>query len=374
MLKRFLLIFSILVFGFLLHSIYVLFDGFKMQEEVKMNILAEAYVQFNKVKAEDDITLITKIIENNNSIPMIVTSEKDSILLDQNIKYSEKNRNKVLQVKLAEMKNYHQPIKINISKNKYQKIYYAPSDILKKLKFYPVLLVVIFFVFVCIVFTTFNVSSINQKNRLWNGMAKETAHQIGTPLSSLLGWVAILRTEPIDQTYVDEIEKDVEHLNFIANRFSKIGSTPKLEVQNLSVIIEEAITYFKVRTSKNMVFNYVNMATSQEDLKLNKDLIGWVLENLFKNAIDAMQGKGKIEVFLSNDEKYFKLKIIDTGKGIPKKLYNKVFEPGYTTKERGWGLGLSLTKRIIEKYHRGKIFIKESQKDIGTTFQINFYR
>ena len=197
--------------------------------------------------------------------------------------------------------------------------------------------------FILVVFTLFSLSSSAQKNKLWNGMAKETAHQIGTPLSSLLGWVAILRTENVDQTYVDEIENDVHHLNVIANRFSNIGSVPKLESQNISTVIEENLSYFKTRSSKNIVFSYHNYCKRAPIIPINKELISWVLENLFKNAIDAMQGKGEIdiELGLSRNEKYYRLKISDTGKGIPKKLQKKIFEPGFTTKERGWGLGLS---------------------------------
>lgn len=216
----------------------------------------------------------------------------------------------------------------------------------------------------------FNSSAISDKNKLWSGMAKETAHQIGTPLSSLLGWVAILRTENIDQTYVDEIEKDVEHLNVIANRFSKIGSQPNLEAHNISDIINNKIAYFELRSSKNVLFHFNNPNFNTVAF-VNKELFGWVLENIIKNAIDAMQGKGSITIEVINDVSDLQVLITDTGKGIPKKLQKKIFEPGFTTKERGWGLGLSLTRRIISQYHKGKVFVRQSQKNTGTTFQIN---
>ncbi|NIJ43938.1 hypothetical protein FHR24_000377 [Wenyingzhuangia heitensis] len=348
---------------------YIFFNSFQKQEEIKMEILAEAYVQFNKATNNEDISLLVKIIENNNSIPMIVTDVEGTILLDQNIPYKENNKQKVLSKRLEEMKKVHLPIEINISKDKNQYIYYSNSEILNRLRFYPLALAFIFVIFLLIIYNVFNASSISDKNKLWSGMAKETAHQIGTPLSSLLGWVEILRSENIDQTYVDEIQKDVEHLNIIANRFSKIGSEPILNIHNPSLIIEDTIAYFKSRSSKNVVFNY-NKPNNKLSVKLNKDLFGWVLENIIKNAIDAMSGKGNIDIQLRDTSNEIQILITDTGKGIPKNLQKKIFEPGFTTKERGWGLGLSLTKRIITKYHNGKVFVKQSQKHTGTTFLI----
>lgn len=365
-----LLVLATAIVGVVLVNTYQFFEGFKKQEEVKMEILADAYFQFNKSKANDDISLLVKIIENNNSIPMIVTDEYNNILLDQNIKYNKNEKEKFLAEKLKEMKELHPPIVINISEEKYQYIYYATSEILNKLRYYPLALIFIFILFLGVNYMVFTASSVSDKNKLWSGMAKETAHQIGTPLSSLLGWVAILRSENIDQTYVDEIEKDVEHLNVIANRFSKIGSEPNLKSYSLSEIVEDKISYFESRSSKNVLFHFAkphfNMTTH-----VNKDLFGWVLENIIKNAIDAMQGKGCINIQVIDAVGELQLLITDTGKGIPKKLQKKIFEPGYTTKERGWGLGLSLTNRIITKYHKGKVFVKQSQKNRGTTFQIN---
>ncbi len=369
--KKMLLVIAAAIVGVILWNTYQFFEGFKKQEEIKMEILAEAYFQFNKAKAEDDISLLVKIIENNNSIPMIVTDHENKILLDQNIDYKKDNKDKTLLKELEEMKNLHPPIKINILEGKNQYIYYSTSKILNKLRFYPLAFIIIFIVFIYIIYMVFTASSISDKNKLWSGMAKETAHQIGTPLSSLLGWVAILRTENLDQSYVDEIEKDIEHLSVIANRFSKIGSEPTLVLDNPSEIIENTISYFKIRSSKNLIFNYTPPDNQVISVKLNRDLFGWVLENIIKNAIDAMQGKGNINIQLIDQETEIQILITDTGKGVPKKLQRKIFEPGFTTKERGWGLGLSLTKRIINQYHKGKVFIKQSQKHTGSTFQIN---
>jgi len=368
--KQILLILITGIISTTLYYTYVFFDAFKRQEEIKMEILAEAYIQFNKATDNEDISLLVKIIENNNSIPMIVTDSNNKILLDQNINHSKENREKVLLKKLKEMKETHLPIEINISKNQTQHIYYSNSEILNKLQFYPFALTVIFIFFLALMYFILNASSVSGKNKLWSGMAKETAHQIGTPLSSLLGWVEILRSENIDQSYVDEIQKDVEHLTIIANRFSKIGSEPVLKLNDASKIIDETISYFRARSSKNIIFSY-NKQGIPVFAKLNEDLFGWVLENLIKNAIDAMQGKGDINIQLLNNQEGIQILITDTGKGISKKLQRKIFEPGYTTKERGWGLGLSLTQRIICKYHNGKVFVKQSQPQTGTTFQIN---
>lgn len=368
--KQILLLIATGIVGIILLNTYHFFKEFQRQEIVRMEILADAYFQFNKSKPDDDISLLVKIIENNKSIPMIVTDDSDQILLDQNIDYEIDNKEEVLAKKLKEMKDLHPPIEINISETKNQHIYYSYSEILNKIRFYPLALVLIFIVFLAVIYTVLNASSVSEKNKLWSGMAKETAHQIGTPLSSLLGWVEILRAENIDPSYVDEIEKDVEHLNIIANRFSKIGSKPTLEPNNPSEIIENTIKYFKIRTSKNIVFNYTK-PKKKIQLMLNKDLFGWVLENIIKNAIDAMQGKGNIDIQLADTSSEINILITDTGKGIPKNLHKKIFEPGFTTKTRGWGLGLSLTHRIIKKYHNGKIFVKQSQKHTGSTFQIN---
>lgn len=372
--KKILIVLAVVIVGAVLWNTLQFFEGFKEQEKVKMEILADAYVAFNKTNSEDDISLLVKIIENNKTIPMIVTEilsdGRDTIVMDQNITYPTEERLEVLKKKLKEMKAQHTPIEINVSKEKNQYIYYANSDILEKLKYYPLALIFVFLLFLGVLYAVTNASYNSDKNKLWNGMAKESAHQIGTPLSSLLGWVEILRTENIDQSYVDEMEKDVARLGVIANRFSKIGSQPVRTLCNPSELIATTVSYFKNRSSKNVLFFYEAPENTPE-IKLNEELFGWVLENLIKNAIDAMQGRGEIKLELRGAPNELQLLVTDTGKGIPKKLQKKIFEPGFTTKERGWGLGLSLSKRIITTYHNGKIFVKQSQKNVGTTFQIN---
>lgn len=215
----------------------------------------------------------------------------------------------------------------------------------------------------------FKSGKIAEQNKLWTGMAKETAHQIGTPLSSLLGWIAILRTEDIDPSYVDEIEKDVNRLNIIANRFSKIGSLPELLPQDVVAISRNVFNYLASRSSKQLHFEF-SSNTDATELPLNKELFGWVIENLLKNAIDAMQGKGELKLEIDDKAKFLKIRVTDTGKGIPKSQFKQVFKPGFTTKKRGWGLGLSLSKRIINDYHKGKIAVLKSEIGKGTTFEI----
>jgi signal transduction histidine kinase len=215
----------------------------------------------------------------------------------------------------------------------------------------------------------FNSNKIAETNKLWTGMAKETAHQIGTPLSSLLGWIAILKMEKVDDKYVEEIEKDVARLNTIANRFSKIGSIPELKKENITTITKQAFDYLESRSSKQISF-YFSSDKNDAFVNLNDELFGWVIENLIKNAIDAMQGKGELKVHIEDKQKKIKITVSDTGKGMSKKLFNQIFKPGYTTKKRGWGLGLSLSKRIVEDYHKGKIFVQKSEIGKGTTFEI----
>lgn len=219
----------------------------------------------------------------------------------------------------------------------------------------------------------FSSNKIAEQNRLWTGMAKETAHQIGTPLSSLLGWIEILKSENIDQDYVMEMGKDVDRLNTIANRFSKIGSVPELKKHNIISASKTAFDYLKNRSSKQVSFQF-NAAIDTAFSNINQELFGWVIENLVKNAIDAMKGKGSLALDISTTEKRIKILVTDTGKGIPKSRFKHIFKPGFTTKKRGWGLGLSLSKRIIEEYHNGKIIVKKSEVNKGTSFEIQLIK
>ena len=369
--KRFIAIMVVILMSVILWNTYVFSKDLKSEEKVKMEILAEAYNLFNVAHPDDKgILLFLKIVEENKSIPMIVTDNEGNIILNQNIELPKKNPEKVLQKELALMKEANIPITIELSPTNKQYIYYRNSKLLEKLEFYPIALVIIFMLFLTVVYFVFKSGNEAEKNKLWSGMAKETAHQIGTPLSSLLGWIEILKTENVDPDYITEIEKDVKRLNVIADRFSKIGSIPTLKQDNLTETISYTIDYFERRSSKKILFSFTDKFNGEVLTQFNKELIGWVLENLIRNAIDAMQGRGEINLELSSNGTHIVLLVSDTGKGIPRKMQKQIFKPGFTTKSRGWGLGLSLTKRIIEDYHKGKISVKKSKKDLGTTFEI----
>ena len=251
----------------------------------------------------------------------------------------------------------------------FQTIYYGNSPLLKKIGYYPLALLLIILLFAAVVYFFYRSTKTAEQNKLWTGMAKETAHQIGTPLSSLVGWTEILKTEKVNPEYIAEIEKDIDRLQTITDRFSKIGSAPTLETLDLVEVTTSSYEYLKSRSSKLINFE-IEHPDKEILVNLNAQLYSWTIENLVKNAIDAMKGKGDLKLSITQVEKQVFVNITDTGKGIPKQLFNKIFEPGYTTKKRGWGLGLSLAKRIVEDYHKGKIKVVESEIGKGTTIQI----
>ena len=368
--KRIAIAVSFVIVTLILWNTYTFFQNFKNEERVKMEILAEAQKEIGSISdLNASVTLPLKVIENNNSIPMILVDEKGDILYTQNLDSIKSLNPKYIEKQLAIMKNQNEPITISYDGKNKQFIYYKDSDLLNKLTYYPIALILILILFLTLIYLFYSSNKAAETNRLWKGMAKETAHQIGTPLSSLLGWISILKMEKVDETYIDEIEKDVYRLNTIANRFSKIGSVPELKSENIISVTKQAFDYLESRSSKQISFSF---KTDEKEIKtkLNKELFGWVIENLIKNAIDAMQGKGKLHLEISQTQKKVKIIVSDTGKGMPKKLFKQIFKPGFTTKKRGWGLGLSLSKRIVEDYHKGKIFVKKSELGKGTTFQI----
>ena len=366
--KRLIILISVVIVSLILWNTYVFFKKFKHEERVKMELFATAIQEFgNNPNLDADMNLELKVLENNDT-PCISVSENGTIGEDHNLDSSRTSDPLYLQEQLEIMKNQNDPIEINYLGKK-EFIYYRDSDLLQKLTYYPVALILILGLFLGVIYLFFNSSKIADQNKLWTGMAKETAHQIGTPLSSLLGWVTILKTENINQEYVTEIEKDVDRLNIIANRFSKIGSLPSLEENNVVAVTSNIFNYLKSRSSKQVEFTFQS-STDEILVNVNTELYGWVIENLIKNAIDAMQGKGAVSVDINEDNYRIIVLISDTGKGIPKSKFSQVFRPGFTTKKRGWGLGLSLSKRIIEDYHKGKIFVKKSEINKGTTFEI----
>lgn len=367
---RWILVFaSFFIISIILWNTYTFFQIFKNEERLKMNLLAKAQKTLINADENTDVELPLQIFNNNNSIPVILT-ENDSIINTINIDESIVKDKEKSMAFLANLKKENEPIIIEYAPNKFQKWYYGNSALLNKLKYYPVALLLIIFLFSALIYYFYRSTKIATQNKLWAGMAKETAHQIGTPLSSLIGWVEILKSENIDETTTSEIEKDIDRLQTITDRFSKIGSEPILERSDIIKETLQTYHYLQSRFSKQIEFSFESPKSSIYTM-LNPVLHSWTIENLIKNAIDAMKGKGKIAVLIQEDPVYVKINVSDTGSGISKKQFKTIFEPGFTTKKRGWGLGLSLTKRIVKEYHKGNIKVLHSEIGKGTTMQIS---
>ena len=364
---------SFLIIVLILWNTYTFFQIFKNEERLKIELWAEAQKSINNATSDTDLDLAFNIITNNNTIPILLTNQKDSILqsinIDENI-IKDSIKAKAL---LKSFKNANKRVEMQYAKGKFHYLYYTNSPLLNKLKYYPIALLLIIFLFGALVYNYYKTNKISGQNKLWAGMAKETAHQIGTPLSSLIGWVEIMKADNVDETTVEEIEKDINRLQNITDRFSKIGSEPVLEQKDLVEETKKAYEYLQSRFSKQVVFTF-KAPEHQIPISINPTLHSWTIENLVKNAIDAMKGRGSIDVTIEDDWKITKIKVTDSGKGIPKNQIKTIFEPGFTTKKRGWGLGLSLTKRIVEEYHNGRIRVLQSEINKGTTIQISFKR
>ncbi len=320
----------------------------------------------------DDLinSFISETVLNSASVPVLVTdSTKVTILKKGNIDTTVTSSPDLLQTQLARMAKDNEPIEVELPGQGKQFIFYEDSQILKQLQMFPVYQLILIGVFLLVSYLIFSTFRKAEQNQVWVGMAKETAHQLGTPLSSLMAWSALLEAQGVESSTIVELNKDIDRLNTITDRFSKIGSVPELHEENMTAVLKEAIDYLHSRVSRRVSFS-VDAADESITAHLNKPLFGWVLENLVKNAIDAMSGDGKLNFEVSEENGKVTIDITDTGKGIPKSNWNTVFEPGYTTKKRGWGLGLSLVKRIVEQYHGGKIYIKWSEPSRGTTFRI----
>lgn len=366
---RWIIIFiSFLIISLILWNTYTFFQIFKNEERLKMKLFVNAQITIVNADENTDVELPLQIFSNNTSIPVVLILY-DKVVSSKNVPNEILNDPKKIKGFLNKLKNENEPITFEYAPGKYQTLYYGNSALLNKLKYYPVALLLIIFLFGALIYNFYKSTKMATQNKLWAGMAKETAHQIGTPLSSLIGWIEILKTEDIDQSITMEIEKDVERLQTITDRFSKIGSVPVLESHDIVSETLNTYEYLQSRFSKQVEFTY---HAPQQPLFafINPTLHSWTIENLIKNAIDAMKGKGTLDIKIEQDSHHIKINVKDSGSGIPKNQFRTIFEPGFTTKKRGWGLGLSLTKRIVEEYHNGKIKVLHSEIGKGTTFQI----
>ena len=320
----------------------------------------------------DDLieSFISEIVINSASVPVIYTdSTQQKILETGNLNPKETKAKAYLLATIEEMREQNEPIAITINESTTNYIFYRDSDLLQQLKFYPYFQFFVIGLFLIISYYLFSTSRKVEQNQVWVGMAKETAHQLGTPLSSLIAWVEYLKLKNVDESTLNELAKDINRLEMITERFSKIGSVPKLEDENIKTVINSSLDYLKVRISKKVNISLHSSTTETILAKVNPSLFSWVLENLIKNAVDSMKGDGNIDIHIIDQTQFIYIDITDTGTGIPKGNQKTVFEPGFTSKKRGWGLGLSLVKRIVENYHSGKIFVKQSDSS-GTTFRI----
>ena len=361
---------SFLIISLILWNTYTFFQIFKNEERLKMNLWAKAQKTLNNADENTDVELPLQIFSNNTSIPIIVT-ENDSIINTVNIDDAIVKNERKAKDFLSKLKSENEPIVIEYVPGKFQNLYYGNSALLNKLKYYPVALVLIIVLFGALVYNFYRSTKMATQNKLWAGMAKETAHQIGTPLSSLIGWVELLKSENVDESTTFEIEKDIERLQTITDRFSKIGSEPKLENKDIVAETLQSYDYLQSRFSKQIEFSF-KAPKSPILVSLNPTLHSWTIENLVKNAIDAMKGKGQLALEIEQEGDSVKINVSDTGSGIQKSQFKSIFEPGFTTKKRGWGLGLSLTKRIVEEYHKGTIKVLNSEIGKGTTMQVSF--
>jgi two-component system, sporulation sensor kinase D len=365
---------SFLIISLILWNTYIFFQNFKAEERLKMQTYSFAQSDFleNINDLESDVNQVTSHIltESNTSTPMILSDDKGNVVSYLNIEDEKINDSISVKKLINRFKNENSPIEVRYKDEVKNIIYYGNSPLINKLKYYPLALLLIIFLFGAVVYFFYRSSKIATQNKLWTGMAKETAHQIGTPLSSLVGWTELLRAENINPSYLLEIEKDINRLQTITDRFSKIGSIPTLQKTDIVKETVESYEYLKARSS-NLIQFEIHAPEDELFVNLNQQLFSWTIENLVKNAIDAMKGKGQLQVKIFKTDKFVKIHVIDTGKGLPKSLFNKIFEPGFTSKKRGWGLGLSLAKRIIEDYHDGKIKVLQSEIGKGTTMQIS---
>lgn len=341
------------------------------EEREKISQWVEANRFMAQAPSNVDLTLPLRIQQKNTDIPIIATNERDSIIDYKNLDSKKVNSKFYLEKKLKEFKALNAPIVVVLNQNPFiaDKYYYGESYLLKQIRYYPIVQLCLVALFILLTVYAISVQNKSAQNQVWAGMAKETAHQLGTPISSLQGWVEMLKEYPQVHDLILEMEKDINRLQLVSSRFGKIGSTPQLEPHEVEKQLEQMVEYIKRRSSNKVQF-IMQSDGGPHVANISPPLFDWVIENLLKNALDAMDGQGKIEIDIFEKNNSLTIDISDSGKGIPKKYLSKIFKPGFTTKKRGWGLGLSLSKRIIEQYHGGELFVKSSEPTTGTTFRI----
>lgn len=344
------------------------------ERENRQILLLSTALEYAATTSENLTFINQEIIQQNYSIPIIMVDSQGDPIEFRNIKFKKNSVGldsvKTLELELKEMQEEYEPIYLQEADIR---VYYRNSQLLTSLKFYPYVQLAVILVFGLLAFALFNQSKISEQNRVWAGLTKETAHQLGTPIASLMAWIDYLRNSPVweeNKEIIQEMDKDVVKLRMVTERFSSIGSKPQIQPENLYEVIEETINYLRPRISTKVEM-HIHSDTKDLDAMMNKPLFEWVIENICKNAVDAMRGKGNLTIdILQDSDKYVIVDISDTGKGIEKKYFRKVFNPGFSTRQRGWGLGLTLAKRIVEGYHGGRIFVKSSEIGKGTTFRI----
>ena len=366
----FLFLFAILIgVGSLIYTQFLV-RSLKIEERKKVEMWAEATRLINSADSTQNLDFLLSIIENNNTVPVILTDGSDNIIATRNIDQVKIEDTGTMGLKLEKMKSDNQPIIIDLGNGSTNRIYYKDSIIPSQLIYYPFIQLGFIILFIMVSYLALSSSRKAEQNRVWLGLSKETAHQLGTPTTSLTGWVELLKTNYPELPVTKELALDVKRLEKVTERFSRIGSKPLLTQDNILALIQNSVNYLKSRSSSKVLFVLPFTADDEINLPVNPALFEWVIENVCKNGIDAMEGDGEITIKVEEEEKYAIIDISDTGKGLPKSSWKKIFSPGYTTKKRGWGLGLSLAKRIIEEYHHGRIFVKSSEPGKGTCIRI----
>lgn len=348
-----------------------LVEDLSREERTKVKIWATATEQTTDIdNLDEDISFVFEVINHNKTIPVILTDDEGRILYHKNFPENKVQNQGYLENELSQMRSNNEPITFEYADGKQNRIYYKDSILLTRLKYFPYVMLLVVGLFVMIGYLAVNASRKSEQNKVWAGMARETAHQIGTPLSSLMGWIALLQDKEGTDEIASEMNKDILRLQTIAERFSKIGSQPELTLLDVNKVLRRSYHYIKDRSSSKISFS-LELSSHELHSAINPQLFEWVIENIMRNAIDALQGKGVIKVSVQESTSQIHVDISDSGRGIKSTHLKTVFEPGYTTKQRGWGLGLSLVKRIVEDYHKGSVYVLQSELGKGTTFRIS---